>query len=348
MQTMKNIHLFIIQAALATAVLAGCKGSDDVLDMPQGTLPADGIIRIATGVNRLVETRAGTVTPYTGTTLGLYIRPTDSQTWETRMDETTDGSGIRNYTYANVKFTADGTTAVAWTSEYPLLWKGSGVEYEYYAYAPYVDSPADGSAVTEGIKAAFDLTTPQDQGEEAYDLLRATGSGLAENLVTVDGRLAVIFDHALCKVAVEIALADEFYQQGVTDNPIQKVSISTERISGTLDVLTGDIADVQPGTLDFPTDGAVHTAGSVTTDGSYTTPYLFYAPGEQPFTVEITTTDNRLFSYTYDKANAYLFESGNMYLIRLTMGNEVVQGGDISASEWNEEAAGGNGVLGTE
>lgn len=315
-------------AALAAAVLAGCSNDDELAGTQQSKLPEDGVIRIATQVNQLVETRATGTTTYEGTTLGLYIKPTATTAWDNTQDK---------YTYPNVKFTTtDG--GVTWTPDFtPMLWKGEDVEYEYYAYAP-----ADNKAVDN--KVSYDLSKQDTQDEVQNDLLWASATGKASALVTAQ-KLAITFDHALCKVAVELTLGDEFYQNDVVANPVKDVSISTTRISGSMNVLDGTLtADANAtGTLAFKTDDNRHTAGTATTDGTYTTPYLFYAPGSETFTVTISTTSGRTFVYTHPEA--YAFEKGNQYLIRLKMGKDVLQLNNITVEEWK---TGTGGTLETE
>ena len=120
---MKKIMLF----AACAAMLASCSNDEDFTPQQNG-LPEDGVIRISASVNQLVASRAE-AEAYTGNNLGLFIRPSDAGSWEN--DETNN-----KYAYPNVKFSK---SADEWTQRtfIPMLWKGSGVNYEYYAYAPY-------------------------------------------------------------------------------------------------------------------------------------------------------------------------------------------------------------------
>ncbi len=325
---MKTRHFYL--AVLAAAVLAGCSNDEEMAGTQQNVLPEDGVIRIATQVNQLVETRA--TDAYTGTKLGLYIRPTATTVWDNSADK---------YTYPNVQFTT-ADYGVTWeqTDFTPMLWKGDEVEYEYYAYAP-----ADTKAVNDQV--AYDLSKQDEQTEVQNDLLWASATGKASELVT-NQKLGITFDHALCKVQVEITLGDEFYQNDVTANPIQDVNISSTRISGTMSVFDGELtADANAtGTLDFSTADGKHTTGNATTDGIFTTPKIFYAPGEETFTVTITTTTDRTFVYTH--SSAYNFEKGNQYLIKLKMGKDVVQLNNISVEDWQDGEVQNDGKLETE
>lgn len=328
-----KMRKFSMMAAIAAAVLAGCSNDDEATGTQQNALPEDGVIRIATQVNGLVETRATTTTAYAGTTLGLYIRPTATTVWDNTADK---------YTYPNVVFSTT-DNGVTWTQdEYtPMLWKGDDVEYEYYAYAP-ADTKADSDN-----KVYYDLSGQASKTEVENDLLWTSGSGVASSLVT-DQKLALTFDHALCKVAVTIDLGDEFYQGNATANPIQAVNISSTRISGSMNVFDGTLTadDDAAGTLPFTVEDGTHTAGIATTNGTYTTPYIFYAPGDETFTVTITATGDRTFVYTHPMA--YTFEKGNQYLIKLNMGKDVLQLGNVSVADWEPGTAPDDGKLETE
>lgn len=319
-------------AALAAAVLAGCSNDEELAGTQQNVLPEDGVIRIATQVNQLAETRATGSTAYEGTTLGLYIKPTATTEWDNSKDK---------YAYPNVQFTTtDGGTTWTQTTFSTMLWKGEDVEYEYYAYAP-----ADTKAVDD--KVFYDLSDQLSKTEVQNDLLWTRNSGKASALVTAQ-KLNITFDHALCKVAVELTLGDEFYQNSVADNPVQDVSISTTRISGSMNVLDGTLtADADAtGILTFSTDGYTHNAGNATTDGTYTTPYIFYAPGNETFTVTINTTGGRTFVYTHSEA--FTFAKGNQYLIRLKMGKDVLQLNNITVEKWQDGVAPNGGKIETE
>ncbi len=326
---MKTRHFYL--AVLAAAVLAGCSNDDEMAGTQQNVLPEDGVIRIATQVNQLVETRA-TTDAYAGTTLGLYIKPTGTTEWDNSADK---------YTYPNVQFTtADNGATWEQTDFTPMLWKGDDVAYEYYAYAP-----AGTKAVNDQV--SYDLSKQAEQNEVQNDLLWASATGKASELVT-NQKLGITFDHALCKVQVEITLGDEFYQNNATANPIKDVNISSTRISGTMDVFDGELTagTDATGTLDFSTTDGKHTTGTATTDGTFITPKIFYAPGEETFTVTITTTSDRTFVYTH--SSAYNFEKGNQYLIKLKMGKDVVQLNSISVEDWQEGEVQNNGTLETE
>lgn len=317
-------------AALAGAVFTGCSNNEELMGTQQSALPEDGVIRIATQVNRLVTTRA--TTAYTGTTLGLYIKPTETASWDNTSDK---------YTYPNVVFsTTDGGTTWTQNEFTSMLWKGEDVNYVYYAYAP-------ANPVAMDDKVTYDLSQQASQTEVKNDLLWASDENTASALVT-NQKLNITFDHALCKVAVEIELGDEFYQNNVTDNPIQNVDISTTRISGSLNVLTGKLeADANAtGTLAFAIADDGHTAGTATTHGTYTTPYIFYAPGSEQFTVTITTTNGRKFGYTHGES--YDFVKGDQYLIKLKMGKDVLQLDGITVEDWQEAEMPNGGKLETE
>lgn len=290
---MKKTILF----AACAAMLASCSNDEDFAPQ-QNALPEDGVIRISASVNQLVVSRADadvTYSSYEGNDLGLYIRPSYVSSWE----------ATNKYTYPNVKFTK---TEEEWSQDTysQMLWKGSDVNYEYYAYAPYNENVTDG-------KIPFKLTADQT------DLLWASKTGTASVLLNGQEKLNIEFEHAFCMVAVEISLADEFYQNGVIANPITGISISSSRVNGNIDVFTGDVTDATSGNLSFTISDSEHTEGGRLTDGTYKSSEIFYAPGKENFEVNITTnTGNR--TYTYTHGSEYTFERGKKYIIKLKMG----------------------------
>lgn len=325
--------------ALSVLSLSSCSNDEDFA--PQhNALPEDGVIRISASVNQLVASRAGAEV-YTGDNLGLYIRPSDAGSWG--YDATTN-----KYTYPNVKFTQ---TDKEWSQDRynPMLWKGSGVNYEYYAYAPYNVSATDG-------KIPFDLSGQESNTDEKNDLLWASETGTASSLLNGQKKLDIEFEHAFCMVAVEISLADEFYQNGAIDNPITDISISSSSIKGNFDVFKGnvyvnsenteDANNPAAGYLSFTISDSEHTHGGRLTDGTYKSSEIFYAPGKENFEIIITTkSGNR--TYTYTHGSEYTFERGNKYIIKLKMGKDVVQMGEITATMWQWQD-GGTGNLETE
>lgn len=307
--------------ALSVLSLSSCSNDEDFAPQ-QNALPEDGVIRVSASVNQLVASRAeAEAIPYAGNDLGLYIRPSDAGSWE--YDATTN-----KYTYPNVKFTQ---TDKEWSQDTynPMLWKGSGVNYEYYAYAPHNVSATDG-------KIPFNLTTTNQT-----DLLWASRTGTASALLNGQKELNIEFEHAFCKVAVEISLADEFYQNKVTDNPITGISISSSSVSGDIDVFTGNVKNGSSGYLSFVISDGEHTPGERLTDGTYKSSEIFYAPGKENFEIIITTkSGNR--TYTYTHGSEYTFERGNKYIIKLKMGKDVVQMDGITATMWQDAGNAGN------
>lgn len=187
------------------------------------------------------------------------------------------------------------------------------------------------------------------------DLLWASETDTASALLNGQKKLDIEFEHAFCKVAVEISLADEFYQNEVTINPIKGISISSSRVKGNLDVFKGnvyvnsenaeDANNPTAGSLSFTISDSEHTAGGTLTDGTYKSSEIFYAPGNENFKVEITTNNGGR-EYTYTHGSEYTFERGKRYIIKLKMGKDVVQMGGITATQWQD--AGNAGDLETE
>lgn len=304
--------------AACVAMLASCSNDEDFAPQ-QSALPEDGVIRISASVNQLVASRAD-ADAYTGNDLGLYIRPSVAGSWE--YNATTN-----KYTYPNTKFAKIGEEWLQNTYS-SMLWKGD-VDYEYYAYAPYNDNISDG-------KIPFDLDGQSSKTDLQTDLLWASATGTASSLLKGQNELNIQLEHAFCKVAVEISLADEFYQNDVADNPITNISISSSSVKGYLDLFKGNVYvnsenvedkyNPSEGILSFVISDGKNTAGGTSTDGTYKSSEIYYAPREEDFVMKITTNiGNR--TYTYAHGSTYTFERGKTYVIRLKMGKNVARMG---------------------
>lgn len=310
----------LIVLATFAAILASCTSDEDFA--PQNALPRDGEIRISTQVRPSLATRAATeAEPYEGTTLGLYIRPCEAPDWNNETDK---------YTFPNVMFAKNGQGEWSQSQHATMPWKGENANYEFYAYAP---AQAD---VTDG-KIPFDLTVQGERPELENDLLWVGKTGMASTLVAGQ-KLNIELAHAFCKVAVQVTLAEEFYQDGKADNPITDIKISSNSVSGKLSVFDGTVVNgnedgdnPQPGELTFTVNEGSHATGTATSKGEYTSPYIFHAPVSEQFKVTITA-DGRTFSYTHP--TEHTFESGKLYLIKLNIGkDETSTGKDETSTE---------------
>jgi hypothetical protein len=199
-----------------------------------------------------------------------------------------------------------------------LSWQGKDTDYEYSAYAPA--SGTTGTALTDNL-LSYNL------GTDNFDLLYASGSGKASALA-LSGALNIVFNHAFCKFAVEVEVGSAFYSSS-TANPITKLSFTNDLGSGSFNVKTGEFSNTASAEIVAST--GTHTAGSITTNGKYTTGGDYMAPGTQAVTIYIVA-DGIEYSYTH---TSYTFEAGKSYTLKVKVGESSVNAKGISVSSWS-------------
>lgn len=201
---MKYSKLYIIPVLVAS--LASCTK----VQGPDGGVPQEGrAVSIsasvdaagASGTEAMVSktkgagspaTRAEGSTPYSGSTLGLFL---DYGT------EPIEGN-------ANVLWKNDGSNS--WTTAGQMRWGKASDNVGVYAYAPYLEGQTDASAVK------FTIPTDQSEGLGAADLLwwyKGIEDGKKADVTAKDfedGRIDIAFRHALIKLTVNFDLASQF------------------------------------------------------------------------------------------------------------------------------------------
>ncbi len=168
------------------------------VDSPDGE--ASGVEAAGAG---LPATRAEGSTPYSGSTLGLFldygIDPIEGNHPDTKL----------NYLWSN-----DGTNN--WTTKGQMLWGKSSEKVGVYAYAPYLDGQEDASGVV------FTIPTDQSEGLGAADLLwwyKGIEEGKKADVAAKDfdgGTIDIAFRHALIKLTVNFTLASQFEGQNIS------------------------------------------------------------------------------------------------------------------------------------
>lgn len=340
------VYSLLMPLSFFCSLLVGCSSDEESIEIKQSVLPEDSVIRISAQVNGLLETRAESdVSAYTGTSLGLFIRP-QNEIWGKNSWDNNTGDATAKYNYPNVKFTKDAEGNWTQNAYTPMIWKGESTAYEYYAFAP-ANSMAEWDA-GDNLYLKFDLggqhLLTKSDNELKNDLLWTSKSGTASSLLS-NKQLTLQFDHMLCKVKVVLELGDEFFQKEGenTENFIDSVCIDDVVCKGQMNLKTGEIENsLSNFALQFPKNGATFTPGTDSSTGEYVTPYIFCGPGNFNFHVYIYTP-GRTFRYIYDKvlSKKYEFRAGNQYVIKLRVGKDVVKGKNITVEAW-KTGTGGN------
>ena len=336
---MKYSKLYIIPALLAT--LASCSKTERTegvvdtegkavsvsasVDSPEGG--ASGVEAAAAG---LPGTRAEGSTPYSGSTLGLFldygIDPIEGNHRDTKL----------NYLWSN-----DGSNN--WTTKGQMLWGKSSDNVGVYAYAPYLDGQNDASAVK------FSIPTDQSEGLEAADLLwwyKGIEDGKKAEVTAsnfTDGRIDIAFRHALIKLTVNFTLASQF--EG------QDISIKEAWFHGSGNKVKIDFSGSANNNIPCvvkPHGDPAYTSCSIkmhncSTENQLSCEVLFFPQSLNSKLLTVTLSDGRDYILTLDKElelqtyETGFYVTGIAYEMAVTVGKNKLEGGVITVSPWTEK-----------
>lgn len=320
---MKAIKI-LTMAALATAVFASCSNDED---LAQSNYPMDNVVRIMTSVDGM-NTRAS----YGNSTdklksFGFCIKNANSE----------------KYTYDNIKVTKENGN---WIPATQMLWQNSTTDVDILAYAPYQETTEDANGkvkVFGKTDYAFSVQADQSDAEDySSDLIvfKQTGFTPGSELNTSKA-VEVTFTHLLSQLNLTIELRDQFNQD--EEKPVTSATVTDVKMNGTIisskvdfsaspiSVQVGtQAAAISPETTGF-TLAENATAHAVFNYSAIVIPQTV-AAGNFSISFKVDGTD-----YIWTGTDNALFESGKKYDLHLFVGNDVVQGGAISAKPWGEE-----------
>jgi hypothetical protein len=327
--------------------MTGCSTSDDDEALTVSNYPEDNVIRVSGAVASPLLTRGdGTATSAYTDDFALYVSPsgtynkfTYNNVYYTYADgvwEATDGTE-RHWQSATTDYVYYAYAPVRGTNAYPFYcWYSSNYEaYQYETYYSDYDMEYDDMYMHETGNNYFGY----DLSKENVDLLWAHGSG-KPGAFLVDKMLNLTFEHQFCQFSVEVIIGNALYggTYDAAQCPITSVSFVNATGKGYFAIKSGEFNN-QSSCLITTTDG-VHRVGSSTTDGTFTTTPVYFAPGEQAVTVYLTIGDDE-YAYTHSTAT---YQAGKSYTLRLKVGESSINGERINISEWND---GGSSALAT-
>jgi hypothetical protein len=247
--------------ALAVMAFGSCTDSnDEKINDPL----KDNVIRVATNINDIVETKS--TSEYTGDGFSLYISPKSQE---------------NSYTYKNVFFSRSGSDWTPANNE-KLCWQDQSTDYEYFAYAPVLGTSGTANSV-EDNQNCIRYSLSDKSSSLCYDLLWANGEGLASQLAP-NGVLNIEFKHEFCRFTVDVEVGSGFYKSS-KDNPISAVYFTNATGSGYFNVKTGQFLNTSE--VRIAASAGTHTAGTLTESGRYVTGGDFMAPGNQSTNVVV-------------------------------------------------------------
>ncbi len=203
---MKAIQ-FLTLTALGAALFASCSNEEE---LTRGSYPNDNIIRVTAGVNNM--TRGNEVTTALNKDFSLNVV------------NSTNG----NYSYANEIFSLKGGTE--WSCTNKLLWENLATPVEIMALYPAKDANTFAGVFSKESNTygtiSYGVKPNQSTRDDANDLLLYHNTSFVPKDNLEDGKLDIQFNHAFCRVDIEVTIGSEFNATNrLAANPIQGIKV---------------------------------------------------------------------------------------------------------------------------
>ena len=295
---MKAIQFFAI-TALGAALFASCSNQEE---LATGSYPSDNLIRVTAGVNN--DMTRGDEATTTALTKNFSL---------TVVNNTND-----KYSYANEIFSLNGTE---WTCSNKLLWQNLSTPVEIVALYPATDANKFTSVYSKENNTVgtitYSVNPDQSKTDDANDLLLYHNANFVPENDLKDGKLNIQFNHAFCRVDIEVIIGTEFNaNNGLAENPIQGIRVEGTQIAADINLASasptitakGDAASITP------TPG-IFTPAASATDQAVARYSCMVIPQTATLKVVLHTSD-REFEWTGTKME---LESGKQYTLQLNM-----------------------------
>ena len=213
---MKAIQ-FLTLTALGAALFASCSNEEE---LTRGSYPNDNIIRVTAGVNNM--TRGNEVTTALNKDFSLNVV----------------NSMNGNYSYANEIFSLNGGTE--WSSTNKLLWENLATPVEIVALYPAKDANTFAGVFSKESNSygtiSYGVKPDQSTRDDANDLLLYHNANFVPKDNLEDGKLDIQFNHAFCRVDIEVTIGSEFNAtNGLAANPIQGIKVEGTKTTAEID-----------------------------------------------------------------------------------------------------------------
>ena len=295
---MKAIQFFAI-TALGAALFASCSNQEE---LATGSYPSDNLIRVTAGVNNDM-TRSDEAATALNKDFSLTV-----------VNQTN-----ANFSYANEIFSLKGTE---WSCGNKLLWQNLTTPVEIVALYPATDANKFTSVYSKENKSygtiTYGVNSDQSTAAEANDLLFYHNANFVPENDLKDGKLDIQFNHAFCRVDIEVTIGSEFNaNNGLAENPIQGISVGGTKIAAEIGFSeTADPTFTAKGdaTSITPTPGKFTPAASAT-EQAVARYSCIVIPQTTALKVLLHTSD-REFEWTGSQME---LESGKQYTLQLNM-----------------------------
>lgn len=304
---MKAIQFFAI-TALGAALFASCSNQEE---LATGSYPSDNLIRVTAGVNNDMTRSDEAVTP-TSLTKDFSL---------TVVNNNND-----KFSYANEIFSLKGGTE--WRCDNKLLWQNLTTPVEIVALYPataantfsgvYSKENNTVGTITYSVNPDQSKSTADD---DANDLLLYHNASYVPENDRKDGKLDIQFNHAFCRVDIEVIIGSEFNAtDGLAANPIQRIRVEGTKttaeigFSETAPFFTVTPSESEEATSIIPTQGDFTPAANAT-DQAVARYSCIVIPQTADLKVVLHTSD-REYEWT---GTQMALESGKQYTLQLNM-----------------------------
>lgn len=212
---MKAIQFFAI-TALGAALFASCSNQEE---LATGSYPSDNLIRVTAGVNNDMTRGDEVVTP-TALTKDFSLTVVNSK------DD--------RFSYINQIFSLNGGTE--WTCTNKLFWENEKTPVKIVALYPAANAFTFDKVYSKFDKTfgtiTYSVKSDQSKADDANDLLLYHNANFVPENDQKDGKLNIQFNHAFCRVDIEVIIGSEFNAStGLAANPIQGIRVEGTKIS---------------------------------------------------------------------------------------------------------------------
>ena len=298
---MKAIQFFAI-TALGAALFASCSNEEE---LATGSYPSDNLIRVTAGVNNDM-TRGNEATTALNKDFSLTV-----------VNNTND-----KYSYANEIFSLSGGTE--WTCTNKLLWQNLATPVEIVALYPATDASTFSGVYSKENKSygtiTYGVKPDQSTDDKTNDLLLYHNANFVPKNNLEDGKLNILFNHAFCRVDIEVTIGSEFNAtNGLAENPIQGIRVEGTKIAADINLASASPTITAKGdaTSIIPTQGDFTPAASAANQAvaKYS---CIVIPQNADLNIVLHTSD-REYEWTGSKM---ALESGKQYTLQLNMTNK--------------------------
>lgn len=294
---MKAIQFFAI-TALGAALFASCSNQEE---LATGSYPSDNLIRVTAGVNNDMTRGDEAATALTKNFSLTVVNNTNDK-----------------YSYANEIFSLNGTE---WSCGKNLLWQNLSTPVEIVALYPATDANTFSGVYSKEDKSygtiTYGVNPDQSTADEADDLLLYHNTNFVPEKDLQDGKLDIEFNHAFCRVDIEVTIGSEFNAtNGLAENPIKGIRVEGTKIAADINLASAPSTITAKGdaTSIIPTPGTFTPAASESAKA-----VARYSCMVIPQTADLNIvlhTSDREYEWT---GSQMALESGKQYTLQLNM-----------------------------